>query len=83
MSLLRAIFEDGGHRGRVDHRQALPVQRRRRGTGHRTAGADLDQLYALVDLMPDRWKAFLLLKTFASLCWGEVTAAGDVRENGS
>jgi integrase len=24
----------------------------------------LDQLYALVDLMPDRWKAFLLLKTF-------------------
>jgi len=27
----------------------------------------LDQFYALVDLMPDRWKAFLLLKTFASL----------------
>jgi integrase len=34
----------------------------------------LDQLYALVDLMPDRWKAFLLLKTFASLRWGEITA---------
>ena len=33
----------------------------------------LDQLYALVDLMPDRWKAFLLLKT-ASLRWGEITA---------
>ena len=31
----------------------------------------LDQLYALVDLMPDRWKAFLLLKTFASLRWGD------------
>jgi integrase len=24
--------------------------------------------------MPDRWKAFLLLKTFASLRWGEITA---------
>ena len=34
----------------------------------------LDQLYALVDLMPDRWKAFLPLKTFASLRWGEITA---------
>jgi integrase len=34
----------------------------------------LEQLYALVDLMPDRWKAFLLLKTFASLRWGEITA---------
>jgi Phage integrase, N-terminal SAM-like domain len=34
----------------------------------------LDQLYALIDLMPDRWKAFLLLKTFASLRWGEITA---------
>ena len=34
----------------------------------------LDLLYALVDLMPDRWKAFLLLKTFASLRWGEITA---------
>ena len=34
----------------------------------------LDQLYALVDLMPDRWKAFLLLKTFTSLRWGEITA---------
>jgi integrase len=33
----------------------------------------LDQLYALVDLMPDPWKAFLLL-TFASLRWGEITA---------
>jgi len=33
----------------------------------------LGQLYALVDLMPDRWKAFLLLKTFASLRWGEIT----------
>jgi hypothetical protein len=30
----------------------------------------LDQLCALVDLMLDRWKAFLLLKTFASLRWG-------------
>ena len=26
--------EHGGHRGRVDHRQPLPNQRRRRGTGH-------------------------------------------------
>jgi hypothetical protein len=34
----------------------------------------LDQLYALVDLMPDRWKAFLLLKTFAALRWGQITA---------
>ena len=34
----------------------------------------LDQLYLLVDLMPGRWKAFVLLKTFASLRWGEITA---------
>jgi hypothetical protein len=34
----------------------------------------LDQLYALVDLMPDRWTVFVLLKTFASLRWGEITA---------
>ena len=34
----------------------------------------LDQVYALVDLMTARWKAFLLLKTFASLRWGEITA---------
>jgi hypothetical protein len=34
----------------------------------------VDQLYVLVDLMPDRWNAFLLLKTFASLRWGEITA---------
>lgn len=34
----------------------------------------LEQVYALVDLMPDRWRAFLLLKTFASLRWGEITA---------
>jgi integrase len=34
----------------------------------------LDQLYALVDRLPDRWKAFVLLKTFASLRWGEISA---------
>jgi integrase len=34
----------------------------------------LDQLYALVDRLPDRWRAFVLLKTFASLRWGEITA---------
>jgi len=49
-----------------------------RGAGEERASEQpvltLDQLYALVDLMPDRWKAFLLLKTFASLRWGEITA---------
>jgi hypothetical protein len=44
-----------------------------RGSGEERASErpvlTLDQLYALVDLMPDRWKAFLLLKTFASLRW--------------
>jgi integrase len=49
-----------------------------RGAGEERASErpvlTLDQLYALVDLMPDRWKAFLLLKTFASLRWGEITA---------
>ncbi len=34
----------------------------------------LDQLYELVELVPLRWKAFMLLKTFASLRWGEITA---------
>jgi hypothetical protein len=67
-------LEHGGHRGGVDHRQPVPDQRRWRGKGQRAAGVDLDQLNALVDLMPDRWKAFLLLKTFASLRWGEITA---------
>jgi integrase len=32
------------------------------------------QVYELVDLVPERWKAFMLLKTFASLRWGEITA---------
>ena len=49
-----------------------------RGAGEERASErpllTLDQLYALVDLMPDRWQAFLLLKTFASLRWGEITA---------
>lgn len=34
----------------------------------------LDQLYRLVELVPVRWQAFVLLKTFASLRWGEITA---------
>lgn len=34
----------------------------------------LDQLYELVELVPRRWEAFILLKTFASLRWGEITA---------
>ena len=34
----------------------------------------LDQLYRLVELVPARWEAFILLKTFASLRWGEITA---------
>jgi len=34
----------------------------------------LDQLYELVEAVPPRWKAFILLKTFASLRWGEITA---------
>ena len=32
------------------------------------------QVYELVDLVPERWKAFMLLKTFASMRWGEITA---------
>ena len=34
----------------------------------------IDQVYQLADLVPERWKAFILLKTFASLRWGEITA---------
>jgi integrase len=34
----------------------------------------VDQVFALADLVPNRWKAFVLLKTFASLRWGEITA---------
>ncbi|SER07949.1 Site-specific recombinase XerD [Microlunatus flavus] len=34
----------------------------------------LEQLEALAGLVPDRWRAFVLLKTFASLRWGEITA---------
>jgi integrase len=32
------------------------------------------QVYELVDLVPERWKAFMVLKTFASLRWGEISA---------
>jgi integrase len=31
-------------------------------------------VYELVELVPDRWRAFVLLTAFASLRWGEVTA---------
>lgn len=34
----------------------------------------IDQVYELADLVPERWKAFILLKTFASLRWGEIAA---------
>lgn len=34
----------------------------------------VDQVYELASLVPDRWRAFILLKTFASLRWGEITA---------
>jgi integrase len=34
----------------------------------------LPQVFQLVDLVPERWRAFILLKTFASLRWGEITA---------
>ena len=34
----------------------------------------IGQVYELVELVPDRWRAFVLLTTFASLRWGEVTA---------
>ncbi|MGZ4635259.1 hypothetical protein [Oryzihumus sp.] len=34
----------------------------------------LPQVFQLVDLVPERWQAFILLKTFASLRWGEITA---------
>ena len=47
---------------------------RGRGAGCRAAGAALDQLYTLVETVPKRWCAFTLLKTFASLRWGEITA---------
>jgi integrase len=32
------------------------------------------QVFALADLMPDRYRAFMLVKTFANLRWGEITA---------
>lgn len=32
------------------------------------------QVFALADRMPDRFRVFVLLKTFANLRWGEITA---------
>ena len=32
------------------------------------------QVFGLVEMVPDRWRAFMLLMTFASLRWGEITA---------
>lgn len=60
--LLRAILNTP-----VTEDELLIVNPRRiRGAGQERAGErpvlSLDQLYALVDLIPDRWKAFLLLK---------------------
>ena len=34
----------------------------------------IDQVMKLAARVPDRWRAFILLKTFASLRWGEITA---------
>lgn len=34
----------------------------------------IDQVMRLAALVSDRWRAFILLKTFASLRWGEITA---------
>jgi integrase len=34
----------------------------------------IDQVMRLATLVPERWRAFILLKTFASLRWGEITA---------
>ena len=48
----------GAGEERADERPALSVR----------------QVYELVDLVPDRWRAFVLLTTFASLRWGEVIA---------
>ena len=49
-----------------------------RGAGEERASErpvlSLDQLYTLVEMVPKRWRAFILLKTFASLRWGEITA---------
>lgn len=34
----------------------------------------IDQVFELMSLVPEQWRAFILLKTFASLRWGEITA---------
>jgi integrase len=34
----------------------------------------VDQVYELADLVPKSWRAFILVKTFGSLRWGEITA---------
>lgn len=34
----------------------------------------INQVMKLAARVPDRWRAFILLKTFASLRWGEITA---------
>jgi hypothetical protein len=34
----------------------------------------IDQVMTLAAKVPDRWRAFILLMTFASLRWGEITA---------
>jgi integrase len=35
---------------------------------------NIDQVMKLAASVPDRWRAFILLTTFASLRWGEITA---------
>jgi len=72
--LLRAILNTA-----VTEDELIPVNPCRiKGAGEEHSAErpvlSLEQLYALVELMPDRWRAFLLLKTFASLRWGEITA---------
>jgi integrase len=32
------------------------------------------RVFQMIELMPDRWRAFMLLRVFASLRWGEITA---------
>ena len=34
----------------------------------------IGQVYRLAGVVPDRWRAFILLSTFTSLRWGEITA---------
>jgi integrase len=58
---------------RPSARSPRPSLSRGRGCGGGAPACKV-RVFELVELVPDRWRAFMLLKVFASLRWGEITA---------